>query len=398
MTFAVWLQTEAVERLQAVRGSVVKMATGLTENIVVAKVTSMVVLGGAAFICTLVPVMLDRRFRKKNAEFQTPSARMELVLTLFLAFGGGVLLCTTFLHLLPEVSENMETLQSGGELPKNFPLALPELVMCCGFFIMYIVEEVVHKFVRSHHAKKSKQGYDNPMAVSVDGEGTLVDTYKEVLKEDKFKVAFSPPHEEDVKIIPATRRSYGSSSCDTYEVNHNHDSHAGHDHQPNSNGGHGHSHTVVTNTVPSLREFLLVLALTVHEGFEGCAIGLESSVSAVWYLMMAVAIHKCVIAFCIGVEFVSGQISMRLSVFYALVYSCASPAGIAVGLALTTSGGSSKNVASVVLQGIATGTLLYVVFFEVLKRDNCGGGGLTQMFAVIVGFSCMAAITTLISA
>lgn len=387
-------------RLQAVRGSVVEMATGFTENIVVAKVTSMVVLGGAAFICTLVPVLIDRRLKKKSGEVQTSSARTELVLSLFLAFGGGVLLCTTFLHLLPEVSENMATLQSEGKIPKSFPLALPELVMCCGFFIMYIVEEVVHKFVSSHYARKSREGYDNPMAVSVDGEGTLVDTYKEVLKEDKFKVAFSPPHEEDVKIIPAIRKSYGSSSCDAYEVNHNHDSHAGHDHQPNSNGhGHGHSHNVVTNTVPSLREFLLVLALTVHEGFEGCAIGLESSVSAVWYLMMAVAIHKCVIAFCIGVEFVSGQISMKLSVFYAFVYSCASPAGIAAGLALTTSGSSSTNVASVVLQGIATGTLLYVVFFEVLKRDSSGGGGgLAQMFAVIVGFSCMAAITTLIDA
>lgn len=387
-------------RLKAIRGSVVEMATGFTENIVVAKVTSMVVLGGAAFICTLVPVLIDRRLKKKSGEVHTSSARTELVLSLFLAFGGGVLLCTTFLHLLPEVSENMATLQSDGKLPKSFPLALPELVMCCGFFIMYIVEEVVHKFVRSHYARKSREGYDNPMAVSVDGEGTMVDTYKEVLKEDKFKVAFSPPHEEDVKIIPATRKSYGSSSCDAYEVNHNHDSHAGHDHQPNSNGhGHGHSHNVVTNTVPSLREFLLVLALTVHEGFEGCAIGLESSVSAVWYLMMAVAIHKCVIAFCIGVEFVSGQISMKLSVFYAFVYSCASPAGIAAGLALTTSGSSSTNVASVVLQGIATGTLLYVVFFEVLKRDSSGGGGgLAQMFAVIVGFSCMAAITTLIDA
>lgn len=388
-------------RLQAVRGSVVNMATGLTENIVVAKVTSMVVLGGAAFICALVPVLIDRRLKKKTAEVQTSSARTESVLSLFLAFGGGVLLCTTFLHLLPEVSENMETLQNNGKLPKNFPLALPELVMCCGFFIMYIVEEVVHKFVRSHFARKSRQGYDNPMAVSVDGEGTLVDTYKEVLKEDKFKVAFSPPHEEDVKIIPATRRSYGSSSCDAYEVNHNHDSHAGHDHQPNNNShshGHGHSHNVVSNTVPSLREFLLVLALTVHEGFEGCAIGLESSVSAVWYLMMAVAIHKCVIAFCIGVEFVSGQISMKLSVFYAFVYSCASPTGIAAGLALTSSGSSSTNVASVFLQGIATGTLLYVVFFEVLKRNSSGGSGLTQMFAVIVGFFCMAAITTLIDA
>lgn len=380
-------------------------ATGLADNIVVAKVTSMVVLGGAAFVCAMCPVLIDRRLRKKSAGVHTTSARTDLVLSSCLAFGGGVLLCTTFLHLLPEVSENVETLQSDGSLPKSFPLALPELIMCCGFFIMYVVEELVHMFMHVHYSGKPREGYDNPLAVSEDGTGSQADTYKQVMREEQFKVAFSPPHEEDVKIIPAaSRRTYGSS-CVSSEVNHNHDSHVDHDHQPNSHNhnhghihGHGHSHSMVTSTMPSLREFLLVLALTVHEGFEGCAIGLESSVGAVWYLMMAVAIHKCVIAFCIGVEFVSGQISLKLSVFYAFVYSCASPAGIAAGLAMTTSGSSSTSVASVVLQGIATGTLLYVVFFEVLKRDNSSGGGLAQMIAVIVGFSCMAAITTLISA
>lgn len=371
------------------RGSVVfKMATGLGENIMLAKVTSMFVLGSAAFVATLIPVFINRRFANKNPKVQEKNESMEFILTLFLSFGGGVLLCTTFLHLLPEVTETIEDLQKSGKIPKDLPLPLPELVMCCGFFIMYIVEEVVHKFLHDRQLKQI-QGMDNPIhtptAILVD-EDTITDAYKNVLKEDMFKIAFSPPHEEDIKIIPAPQKYYGSS-----ETNCHGSRHADHDHHPHDHHDH---HTMVTNKMPSLRELLIVLALTVHEAFEGVAIGLEPSVNSVWYLMAAVAVHKCVIAFCIGVELVSGQISLRLSVFYAFIYSCASPFGIGMGLLLTSSGGSDTTVIlSVVLQGIATGTLLYVVFFEILKKDPEGGGGLVQMIVVIVGFTSMGLIT-----
>lgn len=42
------------------------------------------------------------------------------------------------------------------------------------------------------------------------------------------------------------------------------------------------------------------------------------------------------------------------------------------------------------LQGLATGTLLYVVFFEILERQRAGGhSGLRQYLAVLVGFLVM---------
>ena len=42
------------------------------------------------------------------------------------------------------------------------------------------------------------------------------------------------------------------------------------------------------------------------------------------------------------------------------------------------------------LQGLATGTLLYVVFFEILERQRaCGHSGLRQYIAVLLGFLVM---------
>ena len=79
-------------------------------------------------------------------------------------------------------------------------------------------------------------------------------------------------------------------------------------------GGHGHSHEAealefidVDNATfeATLRGFLVILALSLHAVFEGIALGLTATESSVWYLFFAVASHKFVISFCIGMQFVS---------------------------------------------------------------------------------------------
>jgi zinc transporter 1/2/3 len=55
----------------------------------------------------------------------------------------------------------------------------------------------------------------------------------------------------------------------------------------------------------ALRGFLIVLALSLHEMFEGVALGLFSEQSSVWFLFLAISFHKYVISFCLGMQFVS---------------------------------------------------------------------------------------------
>merc|ERR1719317_1859618 len=64
----------------------------------------------------------------------------------------------------------------------------------------------------------------------------------------------------------------------------------------------------------SIRNFLIILALSVHSIFEGMAIGLQLQPLDVWKLCMSIAIHDTAIHFCIGMEMVSGGIK-RLHVF-----------------------------------------------------------------------------------
>lgn len=64
--------------------------------------------------------------------------------------------------------------------------------------------------------------------------------------------------------------------------------------------------------------------------------------------------------------------------------------GIGIGIALSASGSREEDVTAVVLQGMAAGTLLYVVFFEVLARErNNKHSGLWQLTAIITGFVLM---------
>lgn len=58
--------------------------------------------------------------------------RSSRLVGLLLGFGGGVLFCTTFLHMLPEVTENVNKLIEEGYLPSDkFPYA--EIFACAGY-------------------------------------------------------------------------------------------------------------------------------------------------------------------------------------------------------------------------------------------------------------------------
>lgn len=82
-----------------------------TEGVVVAKGVAMAVLFSASMICGLFPLVLSRKFKLVSAnEAGDLKSSNKIVMTL-LSFGGGVLLATTFMHLMPEIQENVHYLQ-----------------------------------------------------------------------------------------------------------------------------------------------------------------------------------------------------------------------------------------------------------------------------------------------
>jgi len=97
-------------------------------NAVQAKLVSMLLIGAGSLVVGVAPACFVSRAQH---------LQQKLLLSCALCFGAGVLLATATLHVLPEVR---------GGLPDY-----AELVFCCGFLALYLVEECVHYFCRGGH-------------------------------------------------------------------------------------------------------------------------------------------------------------------------------------------------------------------------------------------------------
>ena len=85
------------------------------------------------------------------------------------------------------------------------------------------------------------------------------------------------------------------------------------------------------------------------------------------------------------------QLRPLVAILYMSVFCAVSPIGVGVGMALTSPDEEHvNNTALIVLQGIATGSLLYVVFFEILEKERQKAvPGLLQVIAMSLGFIFM---------
>lgn len=107
-----------------------------------AKVIAIVSLSGGSLFFGLLPIFM--RLSERH--------RQPLLISNLLCFGAGVLLATSLVHMLPEVRD---------KLP-NYA----ELILCGGFFLVYIVDEMLHavcgEAIRHTHQHAHIQAVHSP--------------------------------------------------------------------------------------------------------------------------------------------------------------------------------------------------------------------------------------------
>jgi len=307
----------------------------MASDTLTAKLVTMCLLGGVSLFLGLIPIKIS-----KVLSWDSNSPRSQLWLTILTCFGAGVILTTTVTHMMPEVSHFIRyNIEHGIQEDTGLPLA--EILVLLGFFMIYIVEEVVHHGMDWYYGKYLSKANN-------------------------------------------TNGAPGSEEC-------------------NKGNEHKECEGMIVDMVAAenensfqvaLRGFLVILALSLHAIFEGMAVGLTQKASYVWYLFFAIAAHKFVISFCIGIQFVSSGLRPLFIVLYQSTFSLFSPIGIAIGIALTETVSREEEVQGpevIALQGLATGTLLYVVFFELLEkeRQKKGVNSLIQVTFVVLGFLTM---------
>lgn len=297
-------------------------------KLLVAKIVVIVVLLLVTLIFCFIPYVLNRWFKWTNRT-QT-NARDFLAVLCLLNFGGGVLIATTFIHILPAVIGTVDALQQCNMLATT-PFALPEILMCTGFYLMYSIEELMY-FVVGRQQRRKRQAE----------------------KAEKAEKGLEQAEEQQQQ--PQLEEE-----------------------QPNW-----------------LRGLGIIVALSLHELFGGMAIGLEGSVDTVWFMCGAIAAHKLVLAFCIGMEIMMAHTRWLIAVIYLVVFSIVTPIGVGIGIAVSESSAANEpSIPAGILQGIACGTLLYVVYFEIVAKNHagwriflCSLGGFLLMFGLQIAGEC----------
>lgn len=115
-----------------------------TSDALLAKIAAMACLGASSLVAGCAPFFVSDQFEREPGERWT--RRVATAFQALMHFGSGVLFYTTFLHLMPDVHAGVRHLVDIGTLDRDAPATevLAELIVCAGFFVVYVVEDLIH--------------------------------------------------------------------------------------------------------------------------------------------------------------------------------------------------------------------------------------------------------------
>lgn len=149
----------------------------------------------------------------------------------------------------------------------------------------------------------------------------------------------------------------------------------------------------------SLRCTVVVVALSLHAIIEGLTIGLKKNCSEIWYMFVANSIHSATILFCFGLELLLAKAPFKWILFVMMLLALANPIGVFLGLLVTIRSSLdtiAKCLTTVLLEGLSAGTILYIIFFEILNREKARRVyRLSRACFIICGFTMMALLQAL---
>ncbi|KHJ48748.1 metal cation transporter, ZIP family [Trichuris suis] len=278
-------------------------------------------------VVTLGSSLFPLLFRRIASNAQSLRARRHLVVTIFSllsCFGGGVFLGTSLLDLLPDTREELlDAVDSSSFSFGNFPLA--EFFTAIGFsFILCIEQLAIH--AKLAHGRRASVASSSQSNCARGGASPCEG--KPLLNESHRQLSYSSiTNEEDIHDDPMT-----------------------------------HSW---------LRAVILVLTLSVHALFEGLAMGLINQYTTAFQIFAALCIHKSLVAFSLGLRLISFKdVSTCTVILFCSAFASVGSLGGFIGIVLSESLRSKlAHFITGSLQGIACGTFLYIVTFEILPHE-----------------------------
>ncbi|NXX44651.1 S39A3 protein, partial [Tricholaema leucomelas] len=274
---------------------------------------------------------------------QEQAQRSRKLLALCNAFGGGVFLATCFNALLPAVREKLDQVLKQGNITTEYPVA--ETILMVGFFLTVFVEQLILTFQK-----------EKPSFIDLE----TFNAGSDVGSDSEYESPF----------IASSR-------------GHHHGHHQGH---------HGLSIQELSHSGP-VRLLGLVFALSTHSIFEGLALGLQEEGGKVMSLFLGVAIHETLVAVALGISMAKSSLPMRDAVKLAATVSLMIPLGISIGMGIESSQNTASSIVSLLLQGMAGGTFLFITFFEILVKElEEKNHRLLKVLFLLLGYTALAGL------
>ena len=134
---------------------------------------------------------------------------------------------------------------------------------------------------------------------------------------------------------------------------------------------------------PNMTPYVLMLALSVHSIFEGLALGLATTESAVMNMVIAILFHKFAASASLGISLVKTfPNDFRMIRWLLFLFAIATPVGVLLGMALA----NTSEVVEIVFNSIAAGTFLYIACSEMIVEEfSIPGYRYWKLLAFLIG-------------
>lgn len=366
------------------------------------KLVSILILFLLSMIFGSLPLKLQRDM---SNEIGNPIR--NLLISLSNCFAGGVFFSTVILDMFPDVKEKLNDALAAVEIETAFPLG--DFIIGFGFIFMLILEQLVescckNSWLNHGHSHGNNDVFENTpdetkhlldgdddndldpdVIVRSDFAAGPIDIKKTVtLGESTILSGNSISYTDSDNDDQEEQKSFGSSvSYDTFYSEH------GTHHRVRRLKRTKSLASVQSVSTSNFRTYMLVFAISLHSLFEGLSVGLMTKTQVLLQILIALLIHKSIIAFSIGVQLVDADLPTKVVLICLSIFALMAPLGVGIGLALLNSLESvAKIFISGILQGIATGTFLYVTFFEVLPHELniVDDKKLLKIFFVMLGY------------
>eukprot|EP00730_Choanoeca_flexa_P006962 TRINITY_DN12255_c0_g1_i1.p2 TRINITY_DN12255_c0_g1~~TRINITY_DN12255_c0_g1_i1.p2 ORF type:complete len:316 (+),score=48.11 TRINITY_DN12255_c0_g1_i1:2748-3695(+) len=241
----------------------------------------------------------------------------DIALQLGTCFAAGVFLSAGFLHLLPDATGDLASLD------KEFPFIY--LASLAGFVIVYLLDFVSHGM--AERAARQSASYDVTPASS---------------------------HKPSIANDGTERQSLLHKRPISPEFVNGCKSHEDVDGDNASSGTHESAMALLSSTRSTSVVLRVLAALSVHSAISGLALGVSDSTALA--VFVAIIAHKGLAGFSLGVEVHESALSKWSQVGILCVFALSTPLGVLAGLLSDLQQGEYLDL----IKGVSAGTFIFI--------------------------------------